>query len=266
MFQQPADFRAECDALKELLLPLTDADFERTTQFKGYTIHDVVAHLHVADQLALLSLRDRDAYAAFVGDLSGQSAHARTPRRTTDDRLGGARNRAVFELWADFYPEVALHFAAASPRTRVPWAGSDMSARSSITARLMETWAHGQEIYDLLGVERRDDDRIQNIALLGVMTFAFAFRNRGLEVPATVPCVRLEAPSGARWQWNGDVEGERVEGSATEFCQVVTQTRALADTRLRVEGEVATRWMAIAQCFAGPPCDPPAPGTRFIVR
>ena len=31
---------------------------------------------------------------------------------------------------------------------------------------------------------------------------------------------------------------------------------------LEVVGEVATRWMSIAQCFAGGPVDPPKPGER----
>jgi hypothetical protein len=44
---------------------------------------------------------------------------------------------------------------------------------------------------------------------------------------------------------------------------VVTQVRAVADTELQVTGDTARRWMAIAQCFAGPPQDPPAPGSRF---
>jgi len=137
-----------------------------------------------------------------------------------------------------------------------------MSVRSSITARLMETWAHGQEIYDLLGVERIDGDRIKNIAVLGVNTFGWTFINRGLEVPSPVPQVRLTSPSGQNWVWNEATADELVEGSATEFCQVVTQVRNVADTRLRVTGEVASRWMSIAQCFAGPPEDPPAPGAR----
>jgi len=34
------------------------------------------------------------------------------------------------------------------------------------------------------------------------------------------------------------------------------------DTALQVVGAPANRWMAIAQCFAGPPEDPPVPGTR----
>jgi uncharacterized protein (TIGR03084 family) len=141
-----------------------------------------------------------------------------------------------------------------------------MSVRSSITARLMETWAHGQEVYDLLGVERVNTDRIRNIAVLGMNTFGWTFANRGLDVPQPVPHVRLTAPSGEIWEWNEQVAGDRVEGRAEEFCQVVTQVRNVADTSLAVVGDVAARWMSIAQCFAGPASDPPPPGTRFTLR
>ena len=138
-----------------------------------------------------------------------------------------------------------------------------MSARSSITARLMETWAHGQAVYDMLGVERVNADRIRNIAVLGINTFGWTFATHKQPLPAIAPHVRLTAPSGAIWTWNEPSETDLIEGSATEFCQVVTQVRNIADTRLKVVGEAATRWMAIAQCFAGPPETPPAPGTRF---
>jgi uncharacterized protein (TIGR03084 family) len=138
-----------------------------------------------------------------------------------------------------------------------------MSVRSSITARLMETWAHGQAIYDALGVERRDKDRIRNIAVLGVNTFGWTFRNRKLDVPAEVPYVKLTAPSGEVWEWNDPGASSRIEGPATAFCQVVTQTRNVADTSLRVEGNTAIKWMSIAQCFAGSPEQSPLPGTRF---
>ena len=130
----------------------------------------------------------------------------------------------------------------------------------------METWAHGQEIYDVLGVERVDKDRIKNIAVLGVNTFSWTFTCRGLEVPGKAPYVKLTAPSGDIWEWNEPSEENRIEGFATEFCQVVTQVRNIADTNLKLNGEVATRWMSIAQCFAGLPEEPPAPGTRFTIR
>ena len=82
-------------------------------------------------------------------------------------------------------------------------------------------------------------------------------------MPAQPPALRLTAPSGAVWTYNDPLADSRIEGSATEFCQVVTQVRHVADTQLKVQGDVATRWMSMAQCFAGPPHDPPAPGTRL---
>jgi uncharacterized protein (TIGR03084 family) len=126
----------------------------------------------------------------------------------------------------------------------------------------METWAHGQEVYDLKRVERTPTDRIRHIFTLGVKTFGWTFVNRRLELPGPPPRVRLVAPSGAIWEWNETSGSGRVEGRAVEFCQVVTQVRNVADTQLEVEGDVATRWMSIAQCFAGGPVDPPKPGER----
>jgi uncharacterized protein (TIGR03084 family) len=137
-----------------------------------------------------------------------------------------------------------------------------MSVRSSITARLMETWAHGQAVYDLLGVVRRNTDRIRNIVILGVNTFDWSFTVRGRQPPATKPHLRLTAPSGALWTWNEPSDTDAIEGAAEEFCQVVTQVRNIADTRLSVRGDAAAAWMSAAQCFAGPPETPPAAGAR----
>ena len=126
----------------------------------------------------------------------------------------------------------------------------------------METWAHGWELYDLLERPRRHGERLRNIATIGVRTFGWTFANRELAVPAPTPYVELQAPDGSRWCWNEPREDEAVIGDAVEFCQVVTQVRNIADTGLTVHGDVAARWMAIAQCFAGPPSEPPAAGTR----
>src|SRR6185437_5508313 len=163
-----------------------------------------------------------------------------------------------------FAAEMTERFAAADPTRRVKWVGPDMSVRSAITARLMETWAHGQAIYDRLGVVRRNTDRIRNIAVLGVNTYDWSFRVHGQRPPQPKPHVRLTAPSGAIWTWNEPSETDLVEGSAEAFCQVVTQVRNVADTRLKAVGAAAVAWMTNAQCFAGPPETPPAPGTRRI--
>jgi len=95
-----------------------------------------------------------------------------------------------------------------------------------------------------------------------VRTYGWTFTNRNLPVPEPAPYVRLQAPSGAIWEFNDAESNHRVEGSAVEFCQVVTQVRNIADTNLALKGKNAIAWMEIAQCFAGAPEDPPAPGCR----
>lgn len=264
-FSQPRAFLEESEALHALLVPRPDSEFALETQFKGWTIEDVLAHLHLFNLAARMSLRDPEQLRVFFTELGKLRAGGRSLREVTLERLAPLRGRALLDQWWRDCGELARAFEGVDPRRRVTWGGPDMSARSSISARLMETWAHGQAVYDRLGVERIDADRIHNVAVLGVNTFAWTFRNRGLGSPSRMPRVILEAPSGARWEWNAEVGTDCIEGKATEFCQVVTQTRAWQDTQLRVEGEIAKRWMSIAQCFAGPPEDPPGRGQRRLV-
>ncbi|MBI3758011.1 MAG: TIGR03084 family protein [Deltaproteobacteria bacterium] len=263
MLQQASDFREECDALFALLDTLEEQDWEKKTQFKDWTPNDVVAHLHFGDYAANLSLQDDTAFMNFRRSFAGTGKQGVSHLELTHTWLNGAKNRALLKRWRDFSLEMADRFAAADPKLRVKWFGPDMSVLSSITARLMETWAHGQAVYDGLGKVRNDTDRIKNIAVIGLNTFGWTFTNRGLAVPAEKPYVRLTAPSGALWEWNQPNLEDLIEGRAVEFCQVVTQTRNIADTKLRVVGKTATSWMSIAQCFAGPPETPPTPGSRF---
>ncbi len=146
---------------------------------------------------------------------------------------------------------------------RLKWGGPDMSARSCISARLMETWAHGQEIYDQLGVVRKNQDRIRNIVILGINTYGWTYAVREETAPEPKPYVNLTAPSGEEWTFNDPSADDLIEGAAEDFCQVVTQVRNIADTSLRVIGPNATDWMSKAQCFAGAAQPPPAPGTRI---
>lgn len=265
MFPQVIDFREESEALYQLMQPLGAEAFGTVTQFKQWTFDDILGHLHLWNYAADLSLADEAAFQAFIGEVF-QYVASGSLRSFEQQWLAGLCGKELLEQWHGFVLEMSQRFGSADPQARVKWAGPDMSVRSSITARLMETWAHGLAIYDAMGVERVDTDRIRNIAVLGVNTFGWTFKNRGLDVPARMPHVRLTAPSGASWEWGEAGETERVAGSATEFCQVVTQTRNIADTELDVTGAVAGHWMQIAQCFAGPPEQPPAPGARFMQR
>lgn len=266
MFEQPADFCAESDALYNILSPLDDAQFNRPTLFKGWTINDVLSHLHTWNRAADASLNDAGEFAVVSQRLGAALAAGKTIREFEKSWQAGLAGRALLEAWRGYYREMTPRFTAADPKLRVKWVGPDMSVRSSITARLMETWAHGQAVYDMLGIERADADRIKNIAVLAVNTFGWAYVNRGLKVPENPPHIRLTGPSGALWSWNPPAEDNLIEGAATEFCQAAAQVRNVADTHLKVVGETAKHWMSIIQCFAGPPEQPPALGTRFVNR
>ena len=111
-------------------------------------------------------------------------------------------------------------------------------------------------------LERPQSERLKNISTIGVKTFNWTFVNRALKPPIPQPKVELLSPNGTTWVWNHETEGELVSGSAIEFCQVVTQVRNIKDTNLQISGDNASKWMEIAQCFAGPPEDPPEPGSR----
>ena len=264
MLQQALDFREENEAIFALLDTLQDRDWDRKTQFKDWTINDVLAHLHMGNYAAYLSLQDTEAFYKFMSGFAEARKQDNGLRASTRVWLDGVQGRDLLHRWYDFAHEMSDRFAVADPKKRVKWVGPDMSVRSSITARLMETWAHTQAVYDLLGHVRQDSDRIKNVAVIGINTFGWTFTNRGLAVPADPPYIRLTGPSGAIWEWNQPEQENRIEGQALEFCQVVTQVRNIADTSLKVVGETATSWMAIAQCFAGSPENPPAPGRRFI--
>jgi len=262
MLQQATDFRDESVALASLLAPLPDSAFRLVTGFKDWTIENVLQHVHHLNHVAVLSLQDPAAFAEHAAQMQAAREGGKRLIDFQAEWLDGLAGRALFDAWRDYVEETATAFGAADPSARVKWFGPDMSVRSSITARLMETWAHGQEVYDVLGVVRANTDRIRNIAVIGVNTYGWTFANRGEAVPAPAPHVRLVAPSGAVWTFNDESAEERVEGSAEAFCQVVTQVRNVADTDLRTQGANARAWMSKAQCFAGAPQEPPAPLTR----
>ena len=261
MLEQATDFLAESEALSELVSGLSAEAMGRPTAFKGWTIDNVIRHLHVWNHGADLSLTDPEAFQSFYAQVGKRIAEGSITEFETAF-LDGLAGPGLVDTWRTFYREMAARFGAADPALRVKWAGPDMSVRSSITARLMETWAHGQEVYDELGVVRRNEDRIRNIVVLGNNTYGWTFHVRGETPPEPVPHLELTAPSGAVWRYNPANDLERIAGLAEEFCQVVTQVRNIEDTALSVQGPNALNWMSKAQCFAGPPESPPPPGTR----
>lgn len=259
LHRQIEDLRAERAELDALLGSLDSDDWARVTTFKSWRIWDVVAHLHLSDHMGMTSLAGEEPFRALMRDMRDAGVPmAEYARRW----LGDLPGTALHARWRDLLDRLCTALDATDPARRLPWAGPSMKPRMFATARQMETWAHGWEIYDLLGRPRAHTDRLENIATIGVRTFGWTFANRKLDPPGPPPRVELRAPSGAVWRWNEDNRDDSITGDAVAFCQVVTQVRNVADTDLVVAGPVARAWMAFAQCFAGPPADPPAPGSR----
>lgn len=253
-----ADLRDETAELTAVLDGLSAADWDRPTPADRWAVRDQVTHLAYFDDAAALSLRDPDAFrreAAKVMEAGGASFPDTIAERNRN--RPGPDCQAWFSRSRD---ALIAAYLAADPAARLPWYGPDMGIPSSLTARLMETWAHGQDIRDAVGAPASATPRLRHIANLGVRTLGFCFTQRGLPVPEEAVQVTLAGPDGDAWSWGPDDAVNRVTGDAVDFCLVVTQRRNAADTGLAVTGPVAERWISIAQAFAGRPTDPPPAG------
>ncbi len=251
------DLAAEHQALDDVLANIDDAAWDTVTPFDGWTVKDELAHIVYFDWFARLSASDKEAFDVAMGKLienfENVFEYTLEPGRAMS-------NQEILEWWRTERKGMIAAYEVLDPKTRLPW-HLPMSARSSATARLMETWAHGQDIVDALGTTRPASDRLKHIAHLGVATFGWSFKCREMEVPETKVRVELESPSGALWTWNEEATGDKITGLAEDFCLVVTQRRHYHDTNLKVEGDIANLWMTHAQIFAGPPATGPKAGS-----
>jgi uncharacterized protein (TIGR03084 family) len=259
-------FLEECLALNGLVSRLDSAAFARVTDFYGWTVHDEVMHLMFLDEITLLSIENESGFLELLAEIRAYQRDKGELSQFMRERYAAMDRDGLVARWQSGFEALAVRLAASDPKARMKWFGPDMSIVSAASARQMEVWAHGQDLYDLFGEYRRNADRIRNICELGVRTFGWSFFNRGLAVPAAPPELALMAPSGNRWLWNEGAAGGRISGSAEDFAAIVTQRRNLADTALSVTGATALHWMEIAQCFAGAPSDGPPPGRMPLAR
>jgi uncharacterized protein (TIGR03084 family) len=250
--QDLADEHASLDAI---VAPLDEAGWDRPTPAGGWAVRDHVAHLAYTDGAAYLAAVDPEAFAR---DMAAVPRGERQPRQLAIGRAMSGPH--LLHWWRLSRAATVDAFRRLAPGARLPWFGPSMSAASFATARLQETWAHGQDVADALGVTRAASERLRHVAHLGVITRAFSFTNQGTPAPPDDVRVELVSPAGASWTWGDPSAADRVKGPALDFCLVVTRRRHPADTRLHITGAVAEEWMRRAQAFAGPPGTGRAPG------
>ncbi len=244
------DLNAESDALDAVVAGLPAARWSLATPASGWTIAHQIAHLLWTDRVALTSITDE---AAFQELLVGAQATIDTFVDDAAAELAGLPPDELLADWRRTRGELHTALRAVPDGRKLLWFGPPMSAASMATARLMETWAHGLDVADALGVAVPPTDRLKSIAHLGVRTRDFAFTVHGLTPPAEPFRVQLQAPGGGLWVWGPADAAQRVDGSAVDFCYLVTQRRPRAELDLVATGPEAETWLGIAQAFAGPP-------------
>jgi uncharacterized protein (TIGR03084 family) len=243
-----ADLSAERTALDQRVADLTEGQWQTPTPATGWDVRDSVSHLMFFDQEAVLALTDPAAFEAHLGELLTIEGWPNDLDVAPGRTLGGA---GLLEAWRSARADLKAALGSADPTIRVPWYGPAMSLASFTTARMMETWAHGQDVADALGLPPVVSERLKHVCHIGVGARAYAYLVHEQQDSGDPVRFRLEAPSGEPWTWGPADAVDVVSGSALDFALLVTQRRHLSDTSLTVVGPTATRWMSFAQSYAG---------------
>lgn len=252
-----ADLVAEGDELDAVVSTTDEPGWRTPTPAPGWTVAHQIAHLTWTDNVAVLAATD---VAGFSAMLKQAAAAGGSP---VDDAAadGAALPHAdVLAAWRASRSALVSALRAVPPGQKMPWFGPPMGAASMATARLMETWAHGQDVIDALGRHREPTARLRHVAHIGVRTVNFAFAVHGLDSPDQPFRVELTGPDGEQWTWGPGDSPNRVSGPALDFCLLVTQRRHRDDLDVTATGAEAKQWLPIAQAFAGPPGTGREPG------
>lgn len=257
------DLDAETAVLVERLAALDDAGWATLTPADGWTVKDQIGHLAFFDGAVTNALTDPDRFRADLAEAMRQPGSFIDAITAADKGRGGAQILGSFEAARAAMVDAFVH---ADLSLRVPWYGPDMSVASALTARIMETWAHGQDVFDAFAIGHPVTAALRQVAHIGVRALPNSFITRGRGVPSDPVRVELVGPDGSAWIWGPADATDRITGLAEEFCLVVTQRRHPADTNLVAEGPVATEWIGIAQAFAGPAGSGRRPGQFAPLR
>jgi uncharacterized protein (TIGR03084 family) len=254
------DLVAEQNSLDEIVADLTNEQWHRSTASPGWDVFDQVAHLAYFDERAALAIANPDQFRLDLSEMVERMSSESIDEITLTPFRALSPNE-LLTRWREARQSLNAEAATLPDDSRIAWYGPSMGAKSFLTARLMETWAHGVDVVDALEMTRDATDRLCHIAQLGFLTRQWSYAVRGELAPAGEVRLDLVGPNGDEWLWGSPDADDTVTGSAEEFCLVVTQRRHVNDTAL-VAGELGTHWLTRAQAFAGAPTSGPQPRSR----
>jgi uncharacterized protein (TIGR03084 family) len=240
------DLAAEEHELVDLVRGIRADDWLRPTPARGWDVRDTISHLADTDDMVIATATGAPGALAerVAGSASGEDVTFRGVL------YGRRRSGSAVCAWFEA-STTALHemFLGLEPGARVPW-GIGMQPPSLVTARIMETWAHGLDVHTALGVASRDTDRLAHVAWLATRALPYAYSVAGREPPGDPLRVELTLPSGAAWSTGPTDAANRITGSAGEYCRVFVHRLPLSDAKtLRAEGPAATDALRVARAY-----------------
>jgi uncharacterized protein (TIGR03084 family) len=242
------DLLDERAALDQRVADLTEEQWRTPTPAVGWDVRDSISHLLFFDTEALQALTDPPAFQEHLADLLTIDGWPNGLDVAPGRALGGAR---LLAAWREARTSLMTAIGSADPTVRVPWYGPAMSLASFTTARMMETWAHGQDVADALGLPPVISPRLKHVCHIGIGARAYAHAVHGQSDSGAPVRFSLVSPAGEQWVWGPADAADVVSGTALDFALLVTQRRHLSDTALSVVGGTATHWMSFAQSYAG---------------
>ncbi|MDQ0986155.1 TIGR03084 family metal-binding protein [Streptomyces sp. V2I9] len=245
------DLREESDELDALVGALDGPAWLGPTPAERWTVAHQIAHLSWTDEVALLAATEPDRFADEV--TKALAAPEAFVDEAADALVAAHAPDALLARWREGRHRLEKVLRDAPDGTRIPWYGPPMSVASMATARLMETWAHGQDVADALGATRTPTVRLRHVARIGVRARNYAYAVRGITAPEEEFRVELHVPGGEMIAYGPPDAAQRITGPLLDFCLLVTQRAHRSDLAVTAEGRDADQWLGIAQAFAGPP-------------
>ncbi|GBD85104.1 hypothetical protein BMS3Abin02_01504 [bacterium BMS3Abin02] len=235
-----SDLVAEEQALDQLLQKIAIRDWKRRTPTNNWSIQDIVAFLASSEEFALRVLQEGRAPLVETETYASLEDFA----TSGIDRGRSMRPQDVIEWWRGARAGVVDALSRMTRSQRIPWFVDDISAQTFATARLAEAWAYGLDVQSVAETQLEDTPRLRHIAWLAWRTLPYAFKRAG---HAYVP-VRVEVigPGYAKWVYGPEDSGQRIKGSAGEWCRVAVRRLSASETSLSAEGEAAELALLIA--------------------
>lgn len=237
-----SDLVAEQQFLDQSLQRIPIKNWDRPTPAGKWTVRDTISHLADFAELAADALQKGDRVKEWqqAGDLDALRQRAVVRGRQM-------RPQDVIEWWRGGRAKVVEPLSHMSGDDRVEWIGGSMSARTFATFRLMETWAHGLDIYKALSIEVEDTPRIRHVCWLGWKTLPYAFKAAGLDY--TPIRVEVIGPGYSKWVYGPEDAEDLVKGPASDWARIVVRRVPAKKTGLKVTGETAAKALEVAQAY-----------------